>query len=465
MTLPTSPALQDLSREELIAIILRLATDVQRLEAEVQRLQAEVDRLKKPPTTSQNSSQPPSRDWKRNATGRKHHRKSGAKPGHAQAQRALVDHPDTMIEARVSTCTACGANLQRVKPVRVLRRQITELPEIKPVVLETQQHEVECPRCHTLQRGGLPEGLEAQRQFGPRLESALTYFHQEQHLGFERLQQTMRDLFGVTLSEGGEVAVLERAGEAVLPEAEAIGAQVRQSAVIGSDETSVRVHGRNWWEWVFVSNAGEYHLIRPSRGFDVVNAFMGDTQAEVWVSDCWKPQLRAPAQTHQVCLPHQIRNLQGLIDKRPHLRWAREMQALFREAVHLDHRRGSLTERGFQRQVRSMEERLDRLLARKLVGQAALTLQARYCTHRHHLFVFLHRPDVPADNNACERALRPSVIHRKVMGSFRSEWGPQAYAALATVLNTAKRKGENVFQKLVSLMGKPILHYLNPSIA
>jgi hypothetical protein len=36
---------------------------------------------------------------------------------------------------------------------------------------------------------------------------------------------------------------------------------------------------------------------------------------------------------------------------------------------------------------------------------------------------------------------------------------------LATVLNTAKRKGENVFQKLVSLMGKPVLHYLNPSIA
>ena len=59
--------------------------------------------------------------------------------------------------------------------------------------------------------------------------------------------------------------------------------------------------------------------------------------------------------------------------------------------------------------------------------------------------------------------LRPSVIHRKVMGSFRSEWGAQAYAALATVLDTAKRKGDNLFQKLVALMGQPILHYLQPS--
>jgi transposase len=92
-------------------------------------------------------------------------------------------------------------------------------------------------------------------------------------------------------------------------------------------------------------------------------------------------------------------------------------------------------------------------------------LLTRYRTHREHLFVFLYRTDVTPDNNVCERALCPSVIHRKVMGSFRSEWGPRAYAALATVLNTAKRHGENVFQKLVALMGQPVLHYLTPSVA
>ncbi len=31
------------------------------------------------------------------------------------------------------------------------------------------------------------------------------------------------------------------------------------------------------------------------------------------------------------------------------------------------------------------------------------------------------------------------------MGSFRSDWRPRAYAALATVINTTKRRGENVF--------------------
>jgi transposase len=93
-------------------------------------------------------------------------------------------------------------------------------------------------------------------------------------------------------------------------------------------------------------------------------------------------------------------------------------------------------------------------------------LLERYRKYRNSLFVFLERQDVPADNNACERALRPSVIHRKVMGSFRSEWGPQAYAALTTVLNTAKRNGESAFQILVQLLGIPVLPFLqSPSFA
>ena len=458
MTLPSPDSLNILTREELLVLVVQLI-------AEVQRLQAEVARLTKPPTTSQNSSQPPSRDQKPNASVNPSPRPRGAKPGHAQAVRPLVDHPDTVIESPVGTCASCGTDLHTVPPQRILRRQLTELPEIKPVVIETRQHQVLCPGCGQLQHGRLPEGLEATRRFGPRLEALVTYLHHAHHMGFERLQTVLADVLGIPLSEGGAVAILERAGTAAQPEAQAIGERVRHSPVIGSDETSARVNGRNWWEWVFLSSVGEYHVIQPSRGQDVIDEFMGDHCADVWQSDCWKPQLKAPTQHHQLCIPHQIRNLQGLIDQRPRLTWAREMQDLFRAAVHLHHRRNVLTPLGFRRQVTVMEKRLDRLLRRQVAGRLAQNLRERYRTHRQSLLVFLHRTDVSPDNNACERALRPSVIHRKVMGSFRSEWSPQAYAALASVLNTTKRSGANVFQKLVALMGKPVLPYLASPIS
>jgi transposase len=348
--------------------------------------------------------------------------------------------------------------------VQVVRRQITELPEIKPVVIETRQYEVTCPCCGKVQRGRLPEGLETGRYFGPRLEATVTHLHHEHHIGFKRLLQICDEIFGLTLSPGGAVSIVERAGKAAQAEAETIAERVRQSKVIGSDETSARVQGENWWEWVFVGDNCEYHLIEPSRGTDVVETFMRQCEAEVWVCDCWKAQLNAPANRYQLCLAHQIRNLQGLIEKRPHLSWAREMQALLRKAIRLDNRREQMTDRGYQTQRETLEKQLERLLKRRVRG-VGKNLLDRYRKYRDALLVFLDRRDVPAQNNACERALRPSVIHRKVMGSFRSDWGAHAYAALLTVLNTAKRHGQSAFQKLVQLMGQPILPFLfQPSV-
>ena len=371
----------------------------------------------------------------------------------------MVDNPSKVIYALVDNCRTCHINLLDQVPTQVIRRQVTELPEIKPLVIETQQYEVVCPCCGEVQRGKLPEGLEAGRYFGPRLEATVTMLHHEHHLGFERLVQLCGEIFNLSLSEGGAVSIFKRAGKAVAGEAETIGERVRQGKVIGSDETHARVHGRNWWQWAFVSENCEYHLILPSRGYDVIETFMRECEAEVWVCDCWKPHLQAPAKMCQICLAHQIRNLQGLIEKRPHLTWANEMQALFRKAIHLGNRREKMTERGYQRQVTIIEKQLERLLKRRFSGLGTNLLD-RYRTRRASLLIFLHRTDVPADNNACERALRPSVIHRKVMGSFRSEWCAQAYASLASVLNTAKRNGENAFQKLAHLMGTPVLPFL-----
>lgn len=117
----------------------------------------------------------------------------------------------------------------------------------------------------------------------------------------------------------------------------------------------------------------------------------------------------------------------------------------------------------YKRQVAMIKKHLEQLLERSFKGLGRNLLD-RYRKHRDSLFIFLHRLDVPAHNNACERALRSSVIHRKVLGSFRSDWGAQTYAALATVLNTAKRNGQSVFQKLVQLLGTPVFHFLSPSV-
>ena len=62
--------------------------------------------------------------------------------------------------------------------------------------------------------------------------------------------------------------------------------------------------------------------------------------------------------------------------------------------------------------------------------------------------MFVTDRGVPATNNVSERALRPSVIFRKVTNGFRSEWGADTYAAFRSVVSTAKANGRSTLGDL-----------------
>lgn len=81
--------------------------------------------------------------------------------------------PDRIIEAPRTSCGHGQADLRGVAPRAVLWQQLTELPPITPVVIETQQAEVVCPECRQLTRGELPAGVDGGRSFGPRLAATM----------------------------------------------------------------------------------------------------------------------------------------------------------------------------------------------------------------------------------------------------------------------------------------------------
>lgn len=454
-----------LPSEELRPLLKALLAEFESLRQRVAHLEAENERLKQQLTgkpSSRNSSQPPSRDQKPNQPPDKPKKKHGPPFGHQKFSRPLVDSPDRVIQVPVTECEQCLADLTSVPPEDFERRQITELPEAKPLVIETRQHRTTCPHCQTLNRGPLPEGLEAERFFGPNLEATVVFYKQTQHLSYERTVETMRDLHGVNLSEGAIASILERAGEKAQPVAEAIKEQVITGEVIRSDETSARVKAKNWWQWVFISEQGVYHTIVPTRSFAEIAEVMGQLAARAWVSDCYGAQLKAPAEVFQLCLAHQLRDLRRVLDVSPEESWAQAARKLFQDAIHLRNRfvSGEMTLNGFSRRATQTENELDRLLEERLENEAAQKLQNRFSIHRDKLLTFLHYPAVPPTNNESEQALRGSVVHRKVTNGFRSEWGAKAYAAIQTILATAKQKGQQAFQALVNLIGKPVLPFL-----
>src|SRR5204862_626801 len=112
---------------------------------------------------------------------------------------------------------------------------------------------------------------------------------------------------------------------------------------------------------------------------------------------------------------------------------------------------------------RRIDNAVDRLVFRTCLPEQsdpanARRLQERYRQHRASLFVFLDRPDVPPTNNASEQDLRPSVIHRKVTGGFRSQLGTDFSAIFTSLLTTARKRGQNLFEALRSVAGPSPLH-------
>ena len=116
--------IEELSREELIALLYELMNRVHELEEKL--------RLKQTPTTSKNSSQPPSRDFKGEKKKRRRSRKKGAKFGHEKQERALVEKPDKVFYALVDNCQTCHINLldqyqRRLSAVRLQSCQSSNL--------------------------------------------------------------------------------------------------------------------------------------------------------------------------------------------------------------------------------------------------------------------------------------------------------------------------------------------------
>lgn len=454
----TQDDLDLLSKEDLIRLILEQAKQLAQLKADYEALKLKVEQnQKKPPTSSKNSSQPPSKDQKSDKPkdGRKH--RHGPPQGHEKHERKFVAQADQIVELRAKSCRLCHTNLNGAGERLVKVNQITELPQAKAEVIEVRQYEETCPECGQMQVKDPPVGLEMERTFGTRLEATVVYYRQEQHMSYERTQLALLNLHGVEISQGGIDGIMQRAGEKAIQAVKPIEETVRQSAVIHSDETSSRVEGNNWWEWVFCTAKAVLHIIRFNRSEDVIKDVMEKVKAEVWESDCYGAQLKAPAKQLQLCLAHQLRNLQAVVDADPTLTWPRAMQTLFRYAIHLHHQRDQLSPDQFAAQVARVERHCDRLLQRSLAPPDARRLQRRYLKHRQKLFVFLYRTDVDPTNNVAERALRPSVIHRKVTGCFRSEWGAKAFAALASVIDTAELSGVRAFDAIQSLFGSPSL--------
>lgn len=431
---------------------------------------------------SHNSSLPPSQD-RRNRTRslrERSGRKAGGQVSHYGTTLSLVEQPDHLIIHAPVDCYLCGSSLAESEVARTERRQVHDLPPPKVEVAEHQAQMKVCRRCGAKNKAEFPAGVKAPVQYGAGVRAVATYLMSYQLLPYDRCAEAMADLFGCPLSPGTLATLLKRgAGELVGAEM-LIREGLRESAVIGVDETGLRVSQRQ--DWVHVSSTEKLTLLIHDRrrgqpaisGIDILPQYKG-----VCVHDGFSSYDQYRQCQHAQCNAHILRELNYVIEtsKPP---WAEVMKALLREIkVAVDKAREGgrkklrpCLEKEFLRkydesigQAKQLYGPLQRKRGRSkkpravesVIRAAARKLACRLEEKREEILLFMRDFSVPFDNNQSERDLRMLKVKQKISGCFRTEGGAEEFCRLRSYISTMKKQGRGVMETISSLFAGKVL--------
>jgi transposase len=451
---------------EIAGLIASLQRELEALRAENAELRGRLE------MNSSTSSKPPSSDGlrKRPVSLREpSDRASGGQKGHKGETLRQIAEPDRIVTHEAAACRHCGCLLSLAMAAGMERRQVFDLPERLLEVTEHRGLVYACACCGKPTRAAFPEGVTGPAHYGERLRAAAVYLHAQQLIPEDRTAEALADLTGADGLCAASVAEWTRRRAAALaPVAERIGALIRAARLRCLDETGLRIGGKTQWLHTAATETLTLYRVCAKRG-----AMPEGLEGGVVVHDGFKPYRkldgapRPPA--HALCNAHHLRELKALIefDGEP---WATKMRDCLRDAcraVGEARARGETAlvpatlETFHARYWEALREGLawHRSLPRlekagsksgRTKRRAGDNLLLRLHRFKDEVLRFLVDFEVPFTNNLAEQALRMMKVKMKISGGFRTPEGAQAFAALRSVIATARKQRQNILNVLAA---------------
>lgn len=456
------------------------------LRCRIRELERELERSTPVARDSHNSSLPPSLDppWKKVPRTRSLRGKSGLKvggqPGHRGSTLRRIESPDRVITHAADSCLGCGRTLRSTDATATERRQVFDLPEVRLSVTEHRTEARRCRQCGAVSKVGFPAGVRAPAQYGPGVLARSTYFRLYQLLPAARTAEAMRDLFGCPLSP----ATVERSGRLFSGKLvrceQRLKAAIGDSAVVGADETGLRVAGRGGW--VHVARTDELtHLAYDSRrGVEAMrDVGILPRLRGALVRDGYLSYTRFEQCRHGLCNAHLLRELVFIEETDPKQEvWTKPFAALLLEIKEAasearaagDARLSEAAQVAYLRRYDRLVEKADRLNPPPREGSGSdspkrkrppLSPQRRLVNRlrrrRDEVLRFMTDLAVPFTNNGSERDLRMVKVQQKVAGCFRTEDGAKDFCRVRSYLSTARKQGHRLLYALERVLaGKPL---------
>lgn len=441
--------------KELISTNIKLQEVIGELRLEIVALKKEVAEYKTGKDSS-NSHKPPSSDFQtpmRNQSLRiKTGKKPGGQPGHKGTTLQMSEQPDKIIKHSPCVCEQCGNQLNPDQEEFIEKRQVVDIPPIKAIHTEHQIYSKSCACGHTT-KSSFPEGITSTIQYGSNVEAWIAYLHARQYLPYNRMKELFNDVIGLSISEGGIQHILQRFTGKAIPRYEQIKNLIQEAESVGTDETGAKVNKDKHWFWTWQNDTLTYIRHAVSRGFiTIAETFPTGLPNAILNHDRLAAHFKCEAKGHQACTAHLLRDL-NYIEELHQSKWAKKFKVLIQKALDLESKMSLLDYYKPNSTRDELEIQLTNILIESLPSQdeKAITFQKQMTKIRQHIFVFLYHPKVPPDNNGSERAIRNIKVKQKISGQFKSIEGAQSFAVLRSVIDTANKAGQKVYDVLFEI--------------
>jgi transposase len=488
---------EELSRDELIALVERQDGQISAMAAEVtelrevnEALSARLARLEYLLSrNSGNSSSPPSQDDGpgKTAPGKTDHRRGGSQRrrgkqrGAPGANLAWTEDPDDRQDRFPRGACGCGHDLDEATDLGVVDRyQQHEIPQVAVRITQYDQHAVRCG-CGAVHTASRPQGARGGCVgYGPYLQAFAVYLMVVQFIPAGRCVELLASLTGAAPSVGFVHGMLTRAATALAEVHQRIRVLITGSCTVCCDETPVRVGprtpqpGKKKAEKYLLVAATELYTqyLLGGRDLDTFKAFVLPDLAmsgSVIVHDRYQNYDSAELGDliHQLCCAHLCRDLDGAAEVYPDAHWPAQIADALRSLIHqANHaRQGGRT--AIAAGVR--DELITRFREGVLVAlsdttthgdrpgerKARLLLEALR-DREADVLRFTRDLTVPPSSNQAERDLRPAKIQQNISGRLTSEKRTKDRYTIRGYLSTAAKHGHNMMNALHdAILGKP----------
>jgi hypothetical protein len=503
--------LEDLSRDELVALVEVQALRISELTAANEALAGRLARLEHLLSrNSGNSSSPPSKDGepgkappkaKRRRSGGEQ-RPAGKQKGAPGSRLAWDDDPDDQVDRFPDGRCECGSDLAGAADLGVVDRyQQTEIPLAVAKVTQFDQHAVACG-CGKVHTAARPDGARTGPVgYGPNLQAWCVFLMVVHHLPAHRCVELLESLTGAAPSVGFVHGMLARTAEVLGEAHRRIRALIVLAAVVVMDETPLRVGAKNprpgrkkaekyllvactEWYTQFLLGDRDLDTFKKSvlKELAAAGAVVVHDRYTVYDNDVFAFDPDDPAfagVVHQLCTQHLARDLDDAAEVYPDEDWPAQVADALRGLVHQRNlARHDTTDRHDPRYCRYCQptgpapdtgELLRRFRQGVLVGlsrttspgtrpgerKARLLLEC-LSDRQDDVLRFVTDPAVPPTSNDAERALRPSKIQQNVSGRLTSETRTQDRYTILGYLNTAAKHGHHTMTALrQAVLGRP----------